>query len=100
MITIHFKQKRIFIPLLLILPLILIMEIIAFVPLTILALFKREFLFFRIAFGFYFSRLILALILYGRKLKIVTGEVAVTGEYIPRFSYFRSNRQKTSYLTP
>ena len=99
MIEIHIKQKRIFIPLLPILPLILIMEIIAIIPITIYALIKKEAMLFRIAYGFYFSRLIIALIFYGKGLKIVTGEVTITGEHISELLYFRSKSEKVSYLT-
>ncbi len=98
MITIHFKQKRIFIPLFPILPLIIIMEIIAIIPLTIFALFKKEPMLLRIAYGFYFSRFIMALIFYGRRLKIITGEVAITGERISELLYFRSKRKNIRYL--
>lgn len=75
MMIIHFKRKRIFIPLLPILPLILIIEIFSIIPITIYALSKKEAMLFRVAYGFYFSRIILALILYG---KIITGEVIIT----------------------
>lgn len=81
MITIHFKRKRIFIPLSPILTLILIIEIISIIPITIYALSKKEAMLFRAAYGFYFSRIILALILYGKGLKIITGEVIITGRY-------------------
>ncbi len=98
MITVHLKQRRIFIPLLPILPLILIMEIIAFIPITVYAMIKREFVVFKVAYGFYLSRFIIALILYGQGLKIITGEFAITGEYTHKAPYFRSDRQNIDYL--
>lgn len=89
MITVCLKQKRIFIPLLPSLPLILIIEVIAFIPITVYALIKRKITLFKLVYGFYFSRFIIALILYGRKLKIITGEIAITGEYISQTPNFR-----------
>ena len=88
MITVHFKQKMVFIPLLPILPLILIMEVIAFIPITVYALIKKKFILFKVAYGFYFSRFIIALILYGQRLKVITGDVAITGKYMSQTSKF------------
>lgn len=89
MITICFKQKTVFIPLLLVLPLILTMEVIAFIPMTVYALVKKKFILLKVAYSFYFSRFIIALILYGRRLRIITGEIAITGEYMSQILNFR-----------
>jgi hypothetical protein len=47
-----------------------VIEIIAIIPVTIIAIIKKNALLLRIGTGFYLSRLFIALILYGRKFKV------------------------------
>ena len=69
-LAVKVNRLKIPIPLFLLFPLSLAFELIAFVPLLIIAIAKKRSLFVRLAFGFYLSRLMLALILYGRKFQV------------------------------
>ncbi len=64
--------KRILIPLPLplILPLVLAIEILAVLPVMVYSIRKKEYLPLRFVSGFYLSRLLLAFILHGGKLKV------------------------------
>ena len=69
-LTIQVEEKRISLPLLIILPLAFAIEILAILPITIYAIVKKEKFLFKLAYGFYLSRLMLAFILHGRRFKI------------------------------
>ena len=66
----------------------LAIEIIAFLPLTIIAIIKKKVLLFRIAIGFYLTRLFFALIFFGRKFKINicdgNDRVSIAGKWLPK----------------
>ena len=68
--TIHVNKIRIPIFLPIVMPLFLALEIIAFIPMIIIAVIKKNPFLLRIGTGFYLSRLFLALILHGRKLEV------------------------------
>jgi len=90
-LAIKVNKLRIPIPLFILFPLALALELIAFVPLLVLAIVKKRFLFVRLAFGLYLSRLMLALILYGRKFQVKVCEgkenVRVAGRWLPKHQY-------------
>jgi len=69
-LTIQLKKFRIpiFLPLAFVFSLAL--EVIAILPLLIVAIIKRKFLFFRIAIEFYLTSLFFTMIFWGRKFKI------------------------------
>ena len=69
-LTIQLEGKRISLPLPIILPLAFVIEILAILPFTVYAIVKKEKLLFRLAYGFYLSRLMLVFILHGRRFKI------------------------------
>jgi hypothetical protein len=64
------NNLRIPIPLLIMIPFAFVLELIAFIPLLILAIVKKEYFFLKLAFGFYLTRLFFTLTLYGRKLQV------------------------------
>jgi hypothetical protein len=68
--TIHANKIKIPIFLPLVMPLFLAIEIIAIIPLIIVAITKKNPLLLKIGTGFYLSRLFINLILYGRKFKV------------------------------
>jgi len=68
--TIHVNKIKIPIFLPLVMILFVAIEIIAIIPLIIVAIIKKNAMLFRIGTGFYLSRLFIALILYGRKFKV------------------------------
>ncbi len=78
-------------PLFLLFPLALALELIAFIPLLVFAIIKKRLLFFRLAFGFYLTRLMLALILYGRRFQVKVcdnnNRVRVAGKWLPKYQY-------------
>jgi hypothetical protein len=84
------RVKKIRIPIFLPLALIffLAIEIIAFLPLTIIAIIRKKVLLFRIAIGFYLTRLFFALIFFGRKFKINicdgNNRVSIAGKWLPK----------------
>jgi hypothetical protein len=64
------NNLRIPIPLFIMLPFAFALELIAFIPLLIFAIVKKEYLFLNLAFGFYLTRLFFTLTLYGRKFQV------------------------------
>jgi len=85
------NKLRIPIPLFLFFPLALALELIAFVPLLVFAIIKKRFLFVRLAFGFYLSRLMLALILYGRRFQVKVcdnnSRIRIAGKWLTKYQY-------------
>ena len=69
-LTIQIKERRILLPLPIILPFALVIELCAFLPMIVYAIRKKEPILLKLAYGFYFSRLMLAFILHGRGFKI------------------------------
>jgi hypothetical protein len=86
-LTIKVNKRQIPIPLFILFPFVLALELIAFVPLLILAIVKKQSLFTRLAFGFYLSRVVLAIIVYGRKFQVKVSEnkdkVRIAGKWLP-----------------
>jgi hypothetical protein len=84
------RVKKIRIPIFLPLAFIffLAIEIIAFLPLTIMAIIKKKVLLFRIAIGFYLTRFFFVLIFLGRKFKINicdgNDRVSIAGKWMPK----------------
>ena len=74
----------------------LVIEIIAILPLIVMAIVKKRSLFFRIATGFYLTRLFFALIFFGRKFKVNicngNDKVSIAGKWLPKLS---SNKQSS-----
>ena len=93
-LTVRVRKIRIpiFLPIAFIL--FLAVEIIAFLPLIVIAIVKKRFLFFRIATGFYLTRLFFALIFFGRKFRVNicdgNGRVSIAGKWLSKLS---SNEQ-------
>jgi hypothetical protein len=73
-LTIQIGEKRIPLPLPLILFLALVIELLAFLPMTVYAIWKKKTFLLRLATGFYLSRLALILIFYSHGLKISVSE--------------------------
>jgi len=82
------NNLRIPIPLFVILPVALALELTAILPLLILAAVKKQFLFARIAFGFFLTRLMLVLIIYGRRLQVRVcdnnSRIRIAGKWLPK----------------
>lgn len=87
-LVIRVDKLRIPIPLFVLLPLFLALELIAFLPLVILAIVRKDALFAKIAFGFYLTRLVFILIFYGRKFRIRVYEgkeaVSISGKWLSK----------------
>jgi len=85
-LTIKLNRRQIPIPLFILFPFVLVLELIAFVPLLILAIMKKQSLFTRLAFGFYLSKVVLAIIVYGRKFQVKVSEskekVRIAGKWL------------------
>ena len=73
-LTIQIGKKRISLPLPFILLLALVIEILAFLPMTIYAIWKKKTFLLRLAVGFYLSKLALILIFYSHGLKVSVSE--------------------------
>lgn len=69
-LTIQVRKRRVSIPFPLALPLILLIEILALLPASVYAVWKRNSFPLKVAIRFYLSRFILAFVLYGRGLRI------------------------------
>jgi len=84
--TIKVNKIRIPIPIFIIILLALAFELIAFLPLLILAIIKRKNLFFRLAFGFYLTSLMMSILLYGRGFRIDIRDgkerISIAGKWI------------------
>ncbi len=65
-LRIKIEERRISLPLPIILPLAFVLEMLAMLPMIVYATRKKEPILFKLACGFYLSRLILALIIHGR----------------------------------
>lgn len=68
--TFQIKGRRIPIPLVLLLPLALLLDLLALAALCVGGIWKKNALFLRIGMGFYLSKLILGLILWGGRFRI------------------------------
>lgn len=68
--TLQIKGRRIPIPLVLLLPLALLLDLLALAALCVVGIWKRKILLPRIGMGFYLSKLILGLILWGGRFRI------------------------------
>jgi len=68
--TIQVGQRRVPIPIVLLLPLMLVIDILALIGLSIYGVWKRASLFLKLATGFYLFRFTLTFILYGGHFRI------------------------------
>lgn len=93
---IRVDKLRIPIPLFILLPLALVLELIAFLPLVILYIVKKDVLFTKLAFGFYLTRLMFILIFYGRKFRIRVYEgkeaVNISGKWLFKANVIHAQR--------
>ncbi len=69
-LIIRIGGRTIWLPLPILLPIVLLLEILAIFPLIFIAIWRKEAFFWRIASGFYISRLLLVFMLYGGQFKI------------------------------
>jgi len=94
-LTIRVNKRRIPIPLFILFPIVLVLEILAILPLTIYAIWKRETMPIKIVSRFSLSRLMLVLMLHGGAfgVRVCDGSdrIRVGG---------RLRDRKFSYLTP
>ena len=86
-LTIRIGDRRIPIPLVPLLPFVLLLDILGTAVLLVFSILKRKALFLRIGLGFYLTRLVLTLILWGGRLKIRVQDegspVSVSGGWKP-----------------
>lgn len=72
--TLQVKGRRFPVPLLLVLPLALLVDLLGLVVLVGLGIARRRALFARLGLGFYLTRLILGLLLWGGRFRIVVNQ--------------------------